>query len=99
MGVDSFNRIPPQCEGRCDLSQVEVDKHGIVLSRHCSGPSFDTIDPTERVVVERGSIADIEPLQTVSRAGRVACTNSGFNLWLEELKERYTFGQSEIDLK
>lgn len=87
MADDSYNRIPRQCEGSCELPQDLVDKHGIVLSLHCSGPSVGDTDPTERVVIERGAVVEVDQ-SLIQGAGRIACTNKGFNLWLDELKNR-----------
>jgi hypothetical protein len=88
VGVDGFNRIPPQCDGICNLTQAEVDIHGIVVSRNCLGPRLgeegDLYDDSTKVV--SGEVVEIDETGG-SSAGRLACRNAGVNMWLDNRKE------------
>jgi hypothetical protein len=86
-GASAFNRIPPQCQGLCELSQADVDRHSIVLTLGCKGPSYEGPDSVETVRIVGGEIVHITP-DTRSVLGRAACTNPGFNMWLQSKKEQ-----------
>lgn len=87
MSDQGFNQIPGQCIDFCPLDQEDVDRHSIVLSLKCDGPSYDGPAPKETVRVRNGEVVSIEPSASV--LGKTACTNHGFNLWIQERKEQF----------
>ena len=72
----------------CPLDQVDVDKHGIVLTLGCKGPSYEGPDPIETIRIKSGEVTEIIP-GTRQGLGQVACTNPGFNIWLQTQKDKF----------
>ncbi len=78
-----FNQIPTQCRDKCELTQEDVDKHGIVVSLNCDGPSYKSEEYKDSVKVRQGEVVDVD-LTGGHCVGRVACTDLGVNLWMKD---------------
>lgn len=83
-----FNQIPVQCEKLCELTQEDVDRHGIVLSLNCDGPSVKGDEYKDSLKVRNGEVVDVD-YTTGSTVGRIACTNRGVNLWAQDRKAAF----------
>ena len=81
--VRVISLVPERCEN-CPITEADVAKHGITMTRNCKGPSYADVDAKERVEITVGGVAKIEEGPVYDTAGRVACRNAGANLWLEK---------------
>jgi hypothetical protein len=82
----AFNQQPLKCQGICEITQDDINKHGIVLTKNCDGPSYEGDHFKDSTRVRDGEVLDIAEIQG-STLGRVACTNRGVNLWLQNKQD------------
>jgi len=89
--TNGYNQIPAQCQGLCELTQAQVDRHEIILTRNCDGPTPSEGEVDHTAVVVAGEVTEIDA--TVKETtGRIACRNAGFNSWLSAKETQFKEG-------
>lgn len=84
----AFNQQPLKCQSVCELTQSDVDEHGIILTKNCDGPSIKGDHFKDSTRMRDGEVLDIAEVEG-STIGRVACTNKGVNNWLKAKQELF----------
>ena len=83
-----FNQQSLKCQNICELTQDDIDRHGIVVTKNCNGPSLKGDHYKDSTRMRDGEVLDIAE-EEGSTLGRIACTNKGVNNWLKAKQELF----------